>query len=109
MGPTIQSAAGSQLVTPEQPRRCCRVCRAIYRSDFLRCPTDGAQLEACEDDPIVGTTIAEHYVVDECVGEGAMGRVYRSHHRRLERRQFALKILLGDLAATMAMRIRFAQ
>jgi serine/threonine-protein kinase len=97
------------MLAPEQPRRCCRVCRAIYRSDFLRCPTDGAQLEACEEDPIVGTTIAEHYVVDECVGEGAMGRVYRSHHRRLERRQFALKILLGDLAATMAMRIRFAQ
>ena len=38
-----------------------------------------------------------------------MGRVYSAHHTRLQRRQFAIKVLLGDLAATMSMRIRFAQ
>ncbi|CAN5248710.1 hypothetical protein BH11MYX1_BH11MYX1_31100 [soil metagenome] len=38
-----------------------------------------------------------------------MGRVYSAHHTRLHRRQFAIKVLLGDLAATMSTRIRFAQ
>jgi serine/threonine-protein kinase len=109
MRPTVESRAGSHDAAIPQPRLCCSVCRAIYRSDFLRCPTDGTALEPCIEDPIVGTTIGEHYVIDACVGEGAMGRVYRSHHARLERRQFAVKVLLGDLAATIAMRLRFAQ
>jgi len=58
---------------------------------------------------VVGTTINGLYEVEECVGEGAMGRVYRAHHLRLQSRQVALKILLGDLAATMAMRLRFTR
>ena len=53
--------------------------------------------------------VVERYVIDECVGEGAMGRVYRAHHVRLERRIFAVKILHGELAADPQMRIRFAR
>ena len=58
---------------------------------------------------MLGVTLAENYVIDECVGEGAMGRVYRAHNARLARRQFAVKILLGDLAAEPTMRQRFAR
>lgn len=90
-------------------RLCCPKCRAIYRSGFNRCPTDGAELTACETDPMVGTTLVEHYVIEATLGEGAMGRVYRARHARLERRQFAVKILLGDLATDTAMRQRFAR
>ncbi len=89
--------------------RCCTQCRAIYRADFARCPTDGALLELRTDDPLIGVTVGEHYVIDGLVGEGGMGRVYRAHHTRLNRRNFAIKILLGDLAATIATRMRFAQ
>jgi serine/threonine-protein kinase len=89
--------------------RCCQTCCAVYRSGFERCPTDGTALSAFSADPVVGTVINDLYEVEECVGEGAMGRVYRAHHLRLTQRQVALKILLGDLAATMAMRLRFTQ
>ncbi|HVV83597.1 MAG TPA: serine/threonine-protein kinase, partial [Kofleriaceae bacterium] len=89
--------------------RCCSRCRAIYRSDFARCPTDGAAIDEREGDPLIGTTLGEHYVIEACVGEGAMGRVYRARHARLQRRTFAVKVLLGDLASTLAMRLRFAQ
>ena len=89
--------------------RCCGTCRAVYRSGFDRCPTDGTELATFDADPVVGTTINGLYEVEECVGEGAMGRVYRAHHLRLHRRQVALKILLGDLAASVAMRLRFTQ
>jgi serine/threonine-protein kinase len=37
-----------------------------------------------------------------------MGRVYLAHHTRLQRRRFALKVLIGDLASTLEMRMRFA-
>jgi serine/threonine protein kinase len=82
---------------------------AIYRGGFDTCPTDGATLTASDVDPLIGTTIAGQYVVDLCVGEGAMGRVYLAHNARLTKRKFAIKVLLGDLAADPTMRLRFSQ
>jgi serine/threonine-protein kinase len=82
---------------------------ATYRGGFETCPVDGATLAATDADPLIGVTIADQYVVDRCVGEGAMGRVYLAHHARLKRRKFAMKVLLGDLAADPTMRLRFAQ
>lgn len=102
-------ASGEGSVSGPERVRCCSRCRAIYRSDFMRCPTDGAEITEVEGDPLVGTTIGDHYLVDACVAEGAMGRVYRAHHARLERKQFAIKVLIGDQASTLAMRLRFAQ
>ncbi len=54
-----------------------------------------------------GSTLAERYLIEECVGEGAMGRVYRAQHVRMSRR-FAIKILLGDFALDRAGQTRFA-
>ncbi|MDB4952888.1 MAG: serine/threonine protein kinase [Myxococcales bacterium] len=87
--------------------RCCHVCGAIYRNDFQRCPTDGGELSVMAADPLVGKTISEHYVIDALIGEGAMGRVYRAHHARLTHKRYAIKVMLGDLAASAAMRVRF--
>src|ERR1700759_2181398 len=88
--------------------RYCTTCRAVYVSDFARCPNDGGALDVTDDDPLVGTDVS-HYRVDEFIGGGAMGRVYRAHHTLLHHKQVALKVLRGDLAATMAMRLRFTQ
>lgn len=89
--------------------RCCSRCQAIYRADFERCPIDGAPIRLVDRDPLIGTVVAKHYLVEELIGEGGMGRVYRAHHTRLHHKHFALKIMVGDLAATLAMRMRFAQ
>ncbi len=91
------------------PLRVCPACRAIYRAEFARCPTDGGLLELTAVDPLIGTTLGEHYVIDKWVGEGGIARVYRAHHRRLAHRVFAVKVMLGDWATTMSMRMRFAQ
>ena len=88
--------------------RYCTICRAVYVSDFVRCPNDGGRLDVTDDDPLVGTAVS-HYHVDAFIGGGAMGRVYRAHHTLLHHKQVALKVLRGDLAATMAMRLRFTQ
>jgi eukaryotic-like serine/threonine-protein kinase len=91
---------------PQQLRHCSQ-CLAIYRSDFTRCPVDGAHIVTASADPMLGVTVAEHYQIDELIGIGSSGRVYVAHHSRLAQRRFALKVLFGDLAATASARMRF--
>jgi serine/threonine protein kinase len=87
----------------------CPHCRAAYRSGFVRCPLDGAELRAEETDPLIGTTVGEQYTITRCIAYGATSRVYHAHHTRLRRRELAVKVLLGDLTATLPTRMRFAQ
>lgn len=74
---------------------------------YALCPNDGAGLVAMAGDPLIGSIIADRYLIEEALGEGSMGMVYRARHVRLSR-QFAVKILFGDLAADATMRLRFA-
>jgi serine/threonine-protein kinase len=94
----------------EQPRAvwCCSTCGAIYHKDYPRCPTDGAEVVMAERDPLLGTAIG-HYTIERLVGEGGMGRVYLAHHANLPNKRYALKVLLGDHAASVAMRARFTR
>ncbi|MEJ7601383.1 MAG: protein kinase [Kofleriaceae bacterium] len=88
--------------------RWCTQCRASFRTDFARCPVDGAVIEESATDPLLGMMFG-HYVIDSFLGEGGMSRVYRAHHSLLEHKQFALKVMMGEFAATLEMRMRFAQ
>lgn len=56
--------------------------------------TEAAQ----QNDPLVGTVIADRYRVDEKVGDGGMGAVYRVEHTHM-RKRLALKVLHRDLCA----------
>jgi eukaryotic-like serine/threonine-protein kinase len=89
--------------------RACALCCSVFRADFDRCPTDGGELVLSDTDPLLGRTIADRYVVEALIGEGAMGRVYRARHRTLPNQCYALKVLIGDLAASQTMRLRFAR
>jgi eukaryotic-like serine/threonine-protein kinase len=86
----------------------CPSCHGVFRGGFACCPLDGAQLEPLEGDPLEGSVLAGRYVIESCIGEGAMGRVYRAQHARVSR-QFAIKVLWGDLAADAKMQSRFAR
>ena len=86
----------------------CPTCRAIFRTGFARCPIDGTALQELVDDPLAGCTFADRYVIEDCIGEGGMGRVYRARHQRVSRR-FAIKILYGEHATDEKMRDRFAR
>lgn len=94
-----------QATTPTGVRYCTS-CIAIYRADFQRCPLDGGTLVVGVTDPLIGTTVGA-YVIDDKIGEGGMGRVYRAHRADEPTKRVALKILLGDLAASAVMRERF--
>jgi hypothetical protein len=102
-------ARGSAPVESEPVARLrCPTCQAAFRVAFTRCMRDGSALIRTVDDPLIGATIADRYVIEALVGEGAMGLVYRAHHARLSR-LFALKLMFGDVAADSSMRLRFAQ
>ena len=59
------------------------------------------------DDPRIGKVIAG-YRVEERVGRGGMGVVYRAEHLNLRRRA-AIKIIAPDLAESEGFRERFTR
>ncbi|HLU67894.1 MAG TPA: serine/threonine-protein kinase, partial [Kofleriaceae bacterium] len=86
----------------------CPTCLSVFRSGFPRCPLDGSVLQTLTDDPLIGFVLAERYVIEQLLGEGGMGRVYRARHIRMSRR-FAIKVLFGDAAADAKARARFSR
>jgi hypothetical protein len=93
---------------PARHRFACPTCRAVFRKGFARCPLDGAPLQELTADPLEGSVFADRYVIEQCVGEGGMGRVYRATHRHMSR-LFAIKVLFGEHAADQEMQARFAR
>ncbi|MDH5672081.1 MAG: protein kinase [Myxococcales bacterium] len=83
----------------------CPTCQARFRGDLRVCPIDGAELCAPED-PFLGTTIAGRYVIEELLGVGGMGSVYRARHQFIGR-DVALKFLDPGLTQNERLRKRF--
>ncbi len=50
-------------------------------------------------DPLIGTVVSDRYRIDELLGSGAMGRVYKAEHV-LIRKRLALKVLHRELASS---------
>ena len=48
-------------------------------------------------DSHVGTVLGDRYVIDRLLGEGGMGKVYRAHHKVIDKK-VAVKILHAELA-----------
>src|SRR5688572_2538698 len=55
---------------------------------------------------LMGTSIAGRYRVDELVGEGGMGAVFRGHHLGLKR-DVAIKVLHPDMTRDAKISARF--
>lgn len=48
-------------------------------------------------DAYIGVTLGDRYVIDRVLGEGGMGKVYRAHHKVIDKK-VAIKILHAELA-----------
>ena len=92
---------------PHDARSWCPTCHAVFRGSFARCPRDGAVLDTGDDDPLVGTILAERYQIESLIGEGGVGRVYKARHLRMSR-QYAIKVPFGELGYDAKVRARFA-
>ena len=99
------SASSSDARAPTHA--CCPTCKAVFRGAYKRCPQDGALLVETDDDPLVGTVLAERYQIEEVLGDGGLGRVYKARHVRMSRR-FAIKVPFGEVGYDRKARARLA-
>lgn len=83
--------------------RTCPQCGKTYGPDDRFCTVDGAALVAAGGaNALIGTVIADRYLVQERLGEGGMGEVYLAEHIRIKRK-VAIKLMrswmVGDPVA----------
>jgi serine/threonine protein kinase len=95
----------------QKPMRWCARCRRrLYDQSAAFCPFDGSRLEAPADepagDPYLGTILQGQFHIEEEIGSGAMGTVYRAWQTGMER-AVAIKLLRSDVRDDGEMRRRF--
>jgi serine/threonine-protein kinase len=87
----------------------CPVCGVTYADSNAFCPTDGTTLRAADaDGDLVGSVVADRYLVTDLLGEGGMGKVYLARHVRLPQ-QAAIKVLRPDQVRDAASVARFTR
>ena len=70
----------------------CPTCGTEYPSDERFCPRDGSALKSQGGSELIGSIIAERYLVISKLGEGGMGRVYLAEHVKMGRKS-AVKVM----------------
>ncbi|MEA2874473.1 MAG: eukaryotic-like serine/threonine-protein kinase [Hyphomicrobiales bacterium] len=91
----------------------CPTCGRHYSADFEVCPEDQSPLQAdatiaglAPVDPLVGHTLDDKYRLEEKLGVGGMGTVYRARHLLIDR-PVAVKVLNQRFVEDEAARTRF--
>ena len=77
----------------------CPTCQNEYKDQLLYCPFDGEHLLVKpEEDRLLGTVLDNKYRIDEKIGQGGMGKVYRATHIHMDT-VVAVKVLHTELAS----------
>jgi len=91
----------------------CPTCGRQYSADYELCPEDKSPLQADATvgagpavDPLVGHTLDDKYRLEEKLGIGGMGTVYRARHLLIDR-PVAVKVLNQRFVEDEAARTRF--
>ena len=76
----------------------CAGCKHAYAATALFCPNCGTpKLREATSDPLVGRLLGERFQVQELIGQGGSGTIYRAEHVTL-RRKVAIKVLHNELS-----------
>ncbi len=79
------------------PAKLCPLCGVRYDAAATFCQKDGARLTAeGEEDPFLGKLLLDQFRIEEAIGAGGMGTVYRARQTSLNR-DVAIKILHSEL------------
>jgi eukaryotic-like serine/threonine-protein kinase len=86
----------------------CPSCTADTGTSAQFCPSCGTALPRVSGngDPLVGKVVARKYSVEQCIGEGGMGRVYRARQLSLDK-PVVLKVLHQELLSDARTVARF--
>ena len=96
--PTTAPAPSTPALSMASSPKICPLCGTAYDAGALFCQRDGSRLTAAlgAPDPFVGTVLLDQFRIDEAVGQGGMGTVYRATQTTLGR-HVAVKILHPEL------------
>ena len=98
------SAGTTRILSPaSRPLMECPRCGRCEESGTALCPADGTPLQAV---PSVPRIVDNKYRVEQLLGRGGMGAVYRARDMRLDR-LVALKVVRADLLGDPEARRRF--
>lgn len=80
-------------------RKICLRCGSKFANRAEYCPHDGSLLVTDDEiaDPLLGTVLLEQFRIEEQIGTGGMGTVYRAHQTTVDR-DVAIKVLRAELA-----------
>ena len=80
-------------------RKICLRCGSKFASRAEYCPHDGSLLATDEElaDPLLGAVLLEQFRIEERIGVGGMGTVYRARQMTIGR-DVAIKVLRAELA-----------
>ena len=76
----------------------CPICDFEYEDIVDVCPRHDVQLVSKVVDPLIGATVRDRYVINEMLGRGAMGVVYKAT-QTTDGKEVALKVLHTHLAS----------
>jgi serine/threonine-protein kinase len=77
----------------------CEGCKHAYAENALFCPNCGRAKLRTEStaDPLIGKLLGDRFLVQELIGQGGSGTIYRAEHVTL-RRKVAIKVLHNELS-----------
>src|SRR5882757_5338103 len=76
----------------------CAGCQHAYSETALFCPNCGRpRAQDATGDPLLGKVLGERFLVQELLGQGGSGTIYRAEHVTL-RRKVAIKVLHTELS-----------
>lgn len=87
--------------------KACPACGKEYSDTTTLCTADAEVLQSV-DDPLVGQTLAEKYLIEQLIKRGGMGAVYRGKHVLMDK-TVAIKVLRPSLAGDDVIVARFSR
>jgi len=85
----------------------CPTCAKEYDDGDLYCAGDGTTLQSLTPgDDLIGSVVADRYLITDKIGEGGMGRVYLARHVRLPQ-SVAIKVLHPGMVRDASVVARF--